>query len=157
MTHDTLLLLALGSFLPNNIATWLFKKLRRFFSVNKPKFKPIRPYRYYIKFQSDPATQYSYHRHMVIFWLWNFLPMNVLVGVDIYATLHNDSKVALLMTAILLAVNTNYSLYANFDTETGDAHGAYASLRADEIKNDQATDTEELVGGNINVTAEEVI
>lgn len=88
----------------------------------------------YAKFEADPKTQYEYHRKMTIFWLMNFIPMNIIVGVDVWATLNGHDKVALLMTAVLLAINTNYSLYANFDTETGDAHAAYASLRADELK-----------------------
>lgn len=87
----------------------------------------------YHKFETDPATQLQYHRKMVIFWLSNFIPMNIIVGIDIWATLTGHDKIALLMTAILLAVNTNYSLYANFDTETGDAHAAYASVKADQI------------------------
>ncbi len=102
-------------------------------------FKTIRILRNdWHRFEYDPQTQLKYHRRMIIFWLNNFLPMNVIVGVDIWATLSGHDKIALLMTAILLAINTNYSLYANFDTETGDAHAAYASVQTDEIKAAQA-------------------
>lgn len=136
--NDTILLLLAGSFLPNNVAIWCFKWLRnKIKKEQKHKMKLISPRKYYIKFESDPTTQYQYHRKMVVFWLGNFIPMNVIVGIDIWATLSGHTAIALLMTAILLAINTNYSLYANFDTETGDAHAAYASIRADEIKNGQ--------------------
>lgn len=88
----------------------------------------------YQRFATEPQVQYSYHRRMILFWMFNFLPMNTIVAVDIWATLNGHDKIALLMTAILLALNTNYSLYANWDTEVGDAHGAYASMRADQIQ-----------------------
>jgi hypothetical protein len=95
----------------------------------------------YHKFETDPATQLKYHRRMIIFWMLNLPFMNAIVLIDIMATLgHFPGKVALLLTAILLAINTNYSLYANWDTEVGDAHGAYASLRADQIQGGRQVD-----------------
>lgn len=93
------------------------------------------------KFETDPTTQYNYHRKLIIFWMLNFLPMNSLVAIDIYAILTGNIKLTAIMTAILLAINTNYSLYANWDTEVGDAHGSYASMRADEIKKRQPLDS----------------
>lgn len=140
MDSQTLLLLLAGSFLPNNIMIWGYKWVASKLKRSKkpvPKLRLVSPRAYYAKFESDPKTQYAYHRKMVLFWLINFIPMNVIVAFDIWATLGGHDKLALLMTAVLLAINTNYSLYANFDTETGDAHAAYASLRTDEIKNGQ--------------------
>lgn len=93
----------------------------------------------YRKFETDPAVQLRYHRRMVLFWIANFIPMNVIVTLDILATLgHFPARIALLLTAVLLAINTNYSLYANLDTEMGDAHAAYAGVKADEIQHGQA-------------------
>lgn len=78
---------------------------------------------------------------MTHFWMGNALPMNGLVALDIWAILNNRTELALLMGAILLAINTNYSLYANWDTEVGDAHAAYAGIRADEIQAATAPDS----------------
>ncbi|MGH7240038.1 MAG: hypothetical protein ACREHG_08220 [Candidatus Saccharimonadales bacterium] len=142
MSSSDLLLIAAGSFLPNNITVWLFTCLRRKIRRDKKNgtLKLLSPRRYYALFESDPHTQYNYHRRMQKFWLINFIPMNVVVGFDVWATLNGHDKIALLMTALLLAINTNYSLYANFDTETGDAHAAYAGIKADEIQASQQGD-----------------
>ena len=95
----------------------------------------------YHKFETEPSFQLKYHRRMTIFWINNFLPMNVVVGFDIWGTMTGHDKLALLMTALLLAINTNYSLYANLDTEIGDAHGAYAGVKAEQIQKQQKRPT----------------
>lgn len=133
MNTNTLLLLIAGSFLPNNICVWLFKYFKRLLSKNDPtSLKDIKAY--YHKFETDPQTQYRYHKRMQKFWLLNFIPMLSLISLDIYYSLKHGVDMPALVTACLLALNTIYSLYANFDTETGDAHASYASMRADEIK-----------------------
>lgn len=142
MNKEAIVLFIIGSFLPNNFLPWTIRKLiKRFKPSQKRKLHLISPKKYYIKFQSEPKVQYAYHRKMVVFWLLNFIPMNLIVAVDIWATLANHMALGLLITAVLLALNTNYSLYANFDTETGDAHAAYASIKADEIQMAQTKQT----------------
>lgn len=144
MTHNDLLLLLIGSFLPNNLIAWLYKRLfkRRTHLRYESRFKLISPRRYYQLFESDPVTQYRYHKRMQKFWLFNFLPMTALITTDIWYSLQNGINMQALITAALLALNTVYSLYANFDTETGDAHAAYASIKANEIQQAQtAPDT----------------
>lgn len=90
------------------------------------------------RFEHEPAVQLRYHRKMIIFWMINLPIMNIIAGLDIAATLgYFPAKVALLLTAIILWINTNYSLYANWDTEVGDAHAAYAGVKAEEIAEEQ--------------------
>lgn len=104
----------------------------RFLSIWIRSYHVLR--RDYEKFSTDPVVQYNYHRRMIIFWMLNWIPMNIVVGTAIWASLSNHVWLAVLMSAIILGINTNYSLYANWDTEVGDAHGAYASIRANEIR-----------------------
>ncbi|MDE2103970.1 MAG: hypothetical protein KGL39_42430 [Patescibacteria group bacterium] len=75
----------------------------------------------------DPETQWRFHRKMCWFWIANFLPVTVLLA----GVLLTSTKTALLLTAIMLGVNTYYSLYANFDTEFDAVSAAYAAMRAD--------------------------
>jgi len=93
----------------------------------------------YHKFEADPAFQLRYHRRMTIFWICNLPFITILVYFNIRAILGGAStKLALLLDAVMFAVNTYYSLYALICTEAGDAHGAYASLKAEEIQKHQA-------------------
>ena len=75
----------------------------------------------YHRFETDPAVQLRYHRRMVVFWLLNFPIITLLFfGLPVF------------WLKIGLALNTFYSLYANLDTEMGDAHSAYGSLKAEQ-------------------------
>lgn len=134
-SHDLVLLL-LGSFLPNNLFIWLWARLRgKFRRLEKHKLRLIHPIKYYAQFESDPKTQYKYHRKMAVFWILNLIPISVLLVLSILASFGKfTTNQALLVTAITLSLNTFYSLYANFDTETGDAHAAYASIKTEEIQ-----------------------
>lgn len=147
MTHNDLILLLLGSFLPNNLLIWMGKKLIRPVNTDKPytphggtlarTWYAIRGE--YHKFEIDPRIQLRYHRRMAIFWLCNFPFVNLVGVLDILAVFgYFPIKVALILNAVQLLVNTNYSLYANWDTETGDAHAAYAGVKALEIQESQA-------------------
>lgn len=78
------------------------------------------------RFEHDPAVQLKYHRRMIIFWMINF----PVIGILFFGFSSIWVKLGLL-------VNTFYSLYANWDTEVGAAHGSYASLKAEEISKKQ--------------------
>lgn len=134
MNKSDILLFLLGFLLPNNMLVWAWNALFKPRRPHPGKPRLISPRRYYAKFQSDPRTQYAYHRRMQIFWIIGFIPMNLLIGADIWAAATNRLALALVLNAVILAINTNDSQYANFATETGDAHAAYASIKADEIQ-----------------------
>lgn len=140
MNQHDLLLLLVGSLIPNNVITWMYKRMKQFSKrEHKNHIKLISPRRYYKLFETDPQTQYNYHRKMQKFWMFNFIPVIALLAIDIYGSLgHLSVQIESLILVVMLGLNTLFSLYANWDTETGDAHAAYASLRADEIQQAQA-------------------
>lgn len=90
------------------------------------------------KLETDPYTQLSYHRRMVIFWLWQLPFILILIYFNIRAILSGQgTKLALLLDAIMFSINTIYSWYALVCTEMGDAHASYASVKSLEIQRAQ--------------------
>lgn len=75
----------------------------------------------------NPEVQWRFHRKMCWFWLANFVPVTALL----YGVLAGNTHLALLLTAVMLGLNTYYSLYANFDTEFDAVSASYAAMRAD--------------------------
>lgn len=97
-------------------------KLLRFF---RHEWAAVRHVAHEMEF--NPETQWTFHRKMCWFWIANLLPVTgLLVGV-----LSGSTHLAVLLTAIMLGLNTFYSLYANFDTEFDAVSAAYAAMRAD--------------------------
>ncbi len=83
------------------------------------------------RLEFDPHTQWVFHRKMCWFWIANFIPVTgLLIGV-----LSGSTKLALVLTSVMLGLNTYYSLYANFDTEFDAVSASYAAMRADEAAN----------------------
>lgn len=80
------------------------------------------------RLEFDSRAQWVYHRKMCWFWLANLpLVTALLIGV-----LFASPRLALVLTAVMLGVNTYYSLYANFDTEFDAVSASYAAIRADD-------------------------
>lgn len=76
----------------------------------------------------DSRTQWVFHRKMCWFWIANLAPVTaLLIGIFVGGT-----HLAVVLTAIMLGLNTYYSLYANFDTEFDAVSASYAAIKADE-------------------------
>lgn len=90
----------------------------------------------------DPDTQWRFHRRMAWFWLLNTPFVLALLIFDVAASFGTfPPMAALLITAVMLSVNTVYSLWANFATEFDAVSAADAARRAKQI---ETTDHAEL-------------
>lgn len=99
------------------------KKLKAFV---KHEVFAVRHTAYQMEFNAE--TQWRYHRRMCWFWVANFLPITGLL----YAVLSSSTREAVLFTAIMLGVNTYYSLYANFCTDYDAVSASFAAMKAQE-------------------------
>jgi hypothetical protein len=76
----------------------------------------------------NSRTQWVYHRKMCWVWLANFVPITALLVL----VLTSSTKMAVVWTAVMLGVNTYYSLYANFCTDYDAVSASYAAIKAEE-------------------------
>lgn len=81
----------------------------------------------------EPRVQWKFHLRMTWFWVFNVLPISALL----YAVLCGSTDQKLMWTAVMLGVNTYYSLYANFCTEFDGIQSAYAAMKGQEISQKQ--------------------
>lgn len=85
------------------------------------------------RLETDPETQWKYHRKMSWFWVCNFVVVPVLFIGFPQAWI----KIGLL-------VNTIYSLYANFATEFGAIPSAYAAMNTKKMIDNVNNSNQEL-------------
>lgn len=87
----------------------------------------------------DPEAQWRFNRKQAWFWLANTPLVLILLGFDVAASYGTfQPKTALLITAIMLSLNTIYSLWANFATAFDAIAAADAARRAQALELEQS-------------------
>lgn len=85
------------------------------------------------KLETDPETQWKFHRKMSWFWLSNFIVVPVLYW---------GFPAAWIQLGLLF--NTFYSLYANFATEFGAIPSSYAAMNTEKMTQNVISANEQL-------------